>query len=150
MKLIITLALTLMSYLGFAQTVTANFKDAFKADDYEMLLKEIKAEKLTINDCFDIEGSSYSLFALAIRMDRTNIFNALIANKAELDKVCSDKTPLMYTAKYGKLEMAKALVKAGASLKAVNKDNETALDYAKKYKMLDLETYFISLKPSVQ
>ena len=145
MKLIFTLALTLMSYFGYAQKINDNIKDAFKADDSEMLLTALKDEKLSINDCFDIEGSSYSLFALAIKMERKNIFNTLISNKAELNKVCADKTPLMYAAKYGKLEMAKTLVKAGANLKAVNKDNETALDYAKKYKMADLEAYFLTL-----
>lgn len=79
-------------------------------------------------------------------MERTKIFNALIENKVDLNKVCSDKNPLMYAAKYGQLEMAKALVKAGADLKLVNKEGKTALDYAVKYEKKDLETYFLSLK----
>lgn len=146
MKFIITLALILVIYSGFAQKLTANIKEAFKADNVEALLSEIKTEKLSLNDCFDIEGSSYSLFALSIRMEKSKIFNALIANKADLNKVCSDKNPLMYAAKYGQLEMAKALVKAGADLKLANKEGKTALDYAIKYEKKDLEAYFLSLK----
>lgn len=146
MKFIITLALILVGYSSFAQKLTANIKEAFKADNVEALLSEIKTEKLSLNDCFDIEGSSYSLFALSIRMEKTKIFNALIANKADLNKVCSDKNPLMYVAKYGQLEMAKALVKAGADLKLANKEGKTALDYAIKYEKKNLEAYFLSLK----
>ncbi|RZL44059.1 MAG: ankyrin repeat domain-containing protein [Pedobacter sp.] len=145
MKLILTLTFSLLSYIGYAQTATPNIKDAFKADDYEILAKELKAEKLTVNDCLDVEGSSYSFFALAIRMDKTKIFDSLIANKADLEKTCADKTPLMYASKYGKLEMAIALIKAGANLKATNKEGKTALDYAKRYKMSDLEAYLLTL-----
>ena len=146
MKFIFTLSLLFISYFGFAQKLTPTLKEAFKYDDVETLLTELKEQKATLNDCFDIEGTSYSLFALSIRMEKPKIFNALITNKADLNKVCSDKNPLMYAAKYGQLEMAKALVKAGADIKLLNKERETALDYAIKYKNKELETYFLSLK----
>lgn len=143
---IFTIALVLMSYFSFAQTFSEELKSALKTDNAVDLLAEIKAKKLSLNDCFNMEGTSYSLFAISIRMDKTKIFETLLANKADLNKVCNDKTPLMYAAKYGKLEAAKALVKAGADLKVVNQDKETALDYAIKYKNKELETYLASLK----
>lgn len=143
---IFTIALVLMSYFGFAQTFSEELKSALKKDDPTALLSEIKAKKLSLNDCFDIDGTSYSLFAISIRMDKPKILETLISNKADLNKVCNDKTPLMYAAKYGKLEAAKALVKAGADLKIANQDKETALDYAIKYKNKELETYLTSLK----
>ena len=143
---IFTIALVLMSYFSFAQTFSEELKGALKTDDPTALLSEIKAKKLSLNDCFDIEGTSYSLFAISIRMDKPKILETLISNKADLNKVCNDKTPLMYAAKYGRLEAAKALVKAGADLKIANQDKETALDYAIKYKNKELETYLASLK----
>jgi ankyrin repeat protein len=148
MKIIITVALIFFGSFGFAQTVTPKLKEAFKQDYAAALFADLKEQKALVNDCFEVEGSSYSLLALSIRMERTKIFNALIENKVDLNKVCSDKNPLMYAAKYGQLEMAKALVKAGADLKLVNKEGKTALDYAVKYEKKELETYFLSLKTS--
>lgn len=145
-NIIFTVVLVLMSYFSFAQTFSGELKSALKTDDPTALLSEIKAKKLSLNDCFDIEGSLYSLLAISIRMDKPKILEALISNKADLNKVCNDKTPLMYAAKYGKLEAAKALVKAGADFKIINKDKETALDYAVKYKNKELEIYLSALK----
>lgn len=148
MKFTITIALFFVGSISFAQTVTPTLKEAFKQDNAVALFADLKEQKVLVNDCFEVEGSSYSLLALSIRMERTKIFNALIENKVDLNKVCSDKNPLMYAAKYGQLEMAKALVKAGADLNLVNKEGKTALDYAVKYEKKDLETYFLSLKTS--
>lgn len=143
---LMTIFFLLFSYFGYAQTFTAEMKAAFKADDPTQLFAEIKSKKATLNDCFDLDGSSYSLFAVSIRMDRPKVLEALIKEKADLNKSCNDKTPLMYAAKYGKLAAAQALVKAGADLKIANQDKETALDYAIKYKNKELETYLSSLK----
>lgn len=146
MKILITIALVFASYFSFGQKLSNNLKAAIKADDIEAVLTEIKNEKLTLNDCFLIEDDTYSLLAICIRMEKTKLFNALIANKTDLNKICKDKSPLMYASKYGQLEMAKALVKAGADLKLANKDGKTALDYAIKYEKKDIEAYFLSLK----
>lgn len=146
MKFVITIVLLFVGPIGFAQTITPTLKEAFKNDNVAALFSELKDQKALVNDYFEVEGSSYSLLALSIRMEKAKIFNALIENKADLNKVCSDKNPLMYAAKYGQLEMAKALVKAGADLKLVNKEGKTALDYAVKYEKKELEIYFLSLK----
>ncbi len=143
---LIALSFVLLAYVGQAQTFTNEMKAAFKADDPAQLFADIKAKKATLNDCFDLEGNSYSLFAVSIRMDRPKTLEALIKEKADLNKMCNDKTPLMYAAKYGKLAAAQALIKAGADFKIANQDKETALDYAIKYKNKELETYLSTLK----
>ena len=58
--------------------------------------------------------------------------------KANLDLICDDKTPLMYTVKYGTLDFAKLLLENGANKKAISNKGNTALDYAKKYDQKEL------------
>lgn len=144
-KTVMTVILLLMSSLSFAQQLNNNIKKAFKTDNADALLAEVKTQKVTINDCFDIEEAGYSLLSLSIKMNKLNIFNALLIAKADLNKVCSDKTPLMYAAKYGELTFAKALLKAGADISVKNSEGKTAFDYAVKYQKLELQTL---LKPS--
>jgi len=146
MKIIITVTLLLISSLGFSQQLNDKMKDAFKTDNPEMLLAEVSIQKANINDCFDIEGATYNLIAISIKMNRSNIFNTLIAQKADLNKICNDKTPLMYAAKYGQLDYAKALLKAGADIAVKNNEGKTALDYAVKYEKLELQKLLASTK----
>lgn len=146
MKMFLTIALFLISSLTFAQQLNDNLKEAFKADDASALLAEVKAQKANINDYFDVEGLSYTLLAISIKMNRPKTFNALIEQKADLNKICSDKTPLMYTAKYNTLDFAKALLKARADESIKNSEGRTALDYAVKYKNIELENLLKSIK----
>lgn len=146
MKTIMTITLLLISSLSFAQQLNDNIKAAFKADDTTALFAEIKSQKIEINDCFEIDGVGYSLLTVSIKMNRPNIFNKLIEQKADLNKICSEKSPLMYTAKYGQLEFAKALVKAGADIDVKNGNGKTAFDYAVKYQKEDLQALLKSTK----
>jgi len=139
MKMLMTIALLLIGSLSFAQQLNDKMKDAFKTNNPEMLLAEVNAQKASINDCFDIDGATYNLIAISIKMNRNDIFNALIAQKVDLNKICNDKTPLMYTAKYGQLDYAKALLKAGADVSIKNNEGKTAFDYAVKYEKLELQ-----------
>ncbi len=146
MRYIITIALLFTSCSIFGQKLSENMKVAFKQDDAKLLLSALKEINTSINDCFLLEEYSYSLLSISIKMKKPIIFDALILNKAEIDKICNDKTPLMYACKYGQLEMAKRLISAGAMISLMNKNKETALDYAKKYEKKELETYLLSLK----
>lgn len=146
MKTIITILLMCVCSFAFAQQLNDKLKDAFKTDNAEAVLAEVKAQKASVNDCFSIEETTYSLLAISIKMQRPQILNALIAAKADLDKVCNGKSPLMYAAKYGQLDFAKALVKAGANVAVANKDGETALDYAVKYKNKEVQAFLATLK----
>lgn len=138
-KTVMIIALLSISGLGFAQQLNDNIKKAFKADDATALLAEIKNQKVTINDCFNIEDISYSLLSLSIKMNKPKIFNQLIEQKADVNKICDEKSPLMYTAKYGLLDFAKALVKAGADISAESATGKTAYDYAVKYEKTALQ-----------
>ena len=71
-------------------------------------------------------------------MNKPNVFKKIINEKANLDLICDDKTPLMYTVKYGNLDFAKLLLENGANKKAISNKGNTALDYAKKYDQKEL------------
>lgn len=146
MKTIITVLLLSISSFAFAQQLNDKLKEAFKTDNAEAVLAEIKAQKASINDCFTVEETTYGLLAVSIKMQRPQIFNALLAAKPDLDKACNGKTPLMYAAKYGQLDFAKALVKAGANVAVANKDGETALAYAIKYDKKEVKAFLETIK----
>ena len=78
------------------------------------------------------------------RTKAKSCLNALIAEKVDLEKSCTGKTPLMYAAKYGNLDAAKTLIKAGAKLGTTNEKGRNALDYAVKYEQAELVAYFRS------
>ena len=118
------------------QQITPEIKMMFKNDDISNFDKIINKEN--INKCYPIEEFSYSLLALSIKMNKPNVFKKLINEKANLDLICDDKTPLMYTVKYGNLDFAKLLLENGANKKAISNKGNTALDYAKKYDQKEL------------
>lgn len=138
------LFITFLSFATFlsAQELPSNLKTALKNDDVSALKKELTAENM--DKCYNVSNSHYTLLALAIKTKAKSCLDALIAEKANLEKSCAGKTPLMYTAKYGNLSAAKALIKAGANLGARNEKGRTALDYALKYQKKEVATYFRS------
>jgi len=106
--------------------------NAFKADDTTIFRKEFRAEDY--DKCFTIKESAYSPLLIAIKMDKPNIFSFLLESNIDLNRICDDKTPLMYAAKYGKTAFAKQLLKKGADKNIISPEGKTALDYAEKYK----------------
>ena len=126
----------LFSLASYAQQITPEIKMMFKNDDISNFDKIINKENT--NKCYPIEEFSYSLLALSIKMNKPNVFKKLINEKANLDLICDDKTPLMYTVKYGNLDFAKLLLENGANKKAISNKGNTALDYAKKYDQKEL------------
>ena len=135
-KLIFSAFMLLFSLASYAQQITPEIKMMFKNDDISNFDKIINKEN--INKCYPIEEFSYSLLALSIKMNKPNVFKKLINEKANLDLICDDKTPLMYTVKYGNLDSAKLLLENGANKKAISNKGNTALDYAKKYDQKEL------------
>ncbi|WP_246501298.1 ankyrin repeat domain-containing protein [Cloacibacterium caeni] len=135
-KLIFSAFMLLFSLASYAQQITPEIKIMFKNDDISNFDKIINKEN--INKCYLIEEFSYSLLALSIKMNKPNVFKKLINEKANLDLICDDKTPLMYTVKYGNLDFAKLLLENGANKKAISNKGNTALDYAKKYDQKEL------------
>ncbi len=120
----------------YAQELTDQMKGMLKYDNIDEFSTYVKKED--INKCFQIKESSYSLLALSIKMDSQKFFQKLIDEKADLNLICDDKTPLMFTAKYGNLEFAKKLLQKGADKNKKSNKGYTALDYAKKYNQPEL------------
>ena len=143
--LFIVLSLVIFSLTVQAQTFSNEMKKAFKSDNPEMLLAELKTQNQSIESCFLLEGKPYTLLTISIKSSSNKIFEALIKQKIDLNKICDDKSALMSAAKYGTLDMAKTLVKAGANPNLQNNEHKTALDYAKKYDKIELVDFLSSL-----
>lgn len=143
MKTIVTLILILSTFIISAQDISSDIKYALKNDDATALKKLINADNL--NTCFITRNSKYTLLNLAIKLNSKACFKLLLNEKADVDKECTGKTPLMYTAKYGRLEMTKMLIKQKADLDKDYK-GRTALAYAKKYQKKEIYEYLKSLE----
>lgn len=128
-----TIILTLVVFSTFAnaQELTNEHKQMLKYDNTAYFNTLIN--KNNINTCYQIENNTYTLLGLAIKMNSKEIFQKLIDEKADLDKVCDGKTPLMFAAKYGNTEFIKKLLANGAKKEIKTTAGYTALDYAKKY-----------------
>lgn len=94
--------------------------------------------KENINKCYSLKESSYSLLSLAIKMQSKELFNKLIEEKADLNLICDDKSPLMFAAKYGATDFAKKLMEKGANKSITNKKGYKAYDYAINYKFPEI------------
>ncbi|WP_428071076.1 ankyrin repeat domain-containing protein [Chryseobacterium gambrini] len=148
MKKILLTTLLSISSLAFSQSkITDKIKQAFETDNPALLAEELKNQKLNINDCFELKEKPYSLFAIAIKMDKKGVFSGLISQKADLNKICEDKSPLMYAVKYGKIAMVKELIEAGADISVRNSEGANAFYYAQKYQQKEIEEY---LKSKIQ
>ena len=94
--------------------------------------------KDNINKCYSIKESSYSLLSLAIKTQSKELFNKLIEEKADLNLVCDDKSPLMFAAKYGEKDFTKILLQKGADKNMTNKKGYKAYDYAVNHKFPEI------------
>lgn len=142
---ILTISL-LVSSMVFSQAINEKLKQSIETDNTEELQKELKTQNYTLNECFQLKEKPYSLFAIAIKLEREKIFNYLIGKKADINKICEDKSPLMYAVKYGNLKFVKKLVEVGADINLVNEEGRTAIDYAKKYEQKEILEYLLSIK----
>tara|TARA_A100000171_G_C2139849_1_gene154083 strand:+ start:10341 stop:10691 length:351 start_codon:yes stop_codon:yes gene_type:complete len=98
-----------------AQELSKEIYTAFKDDTVATLQKASQYQNLNI--CYEAENSSYSLLSLSIKTNAENCFTQLLSEKEiDLNLACTGKTPLHYAAKYGRLEMLKKLIDAGADI----------------------------------
>lgn len=131
LKKTIIFLLIVFSALSYGQELTNEHKQMLKYDNTAYFATLINKEN--INFCYQIENNSYTLLGLAIKMNSQQVFQKLIDEKADLEKSCDGKTPLMFAAKYGHTEFAKKLLANGAKKDTKTDKGYTALDYAKKY-----------------
>jgi hypothetical protein len=95
-----------------------------------------------ISACFDIENSyPINLLSLSIENNSFSAVRYLVEKGADIELVCSDKTPLMYAVKYGRLNMVEYLLKQGADINIVSVEGKTALDYAVNYRHPKIEAF---------
>ncbi|MDO6493065.1 MAG: ankyrin repeat domain-containing protein [Cellulophaga sp.] len=142
MKTLFLTFLLIISTYASAQELNNDIKSALESDNVTALKKHITTKE--INNCFKFEESEYTLLTLSIKLNAKSCFAELIAQSASVEKTCNNKTPLMYTAKYNRLAMAKKLVKAGAEITLRNNDKQSALDFAKKYERKEFIEYIKS------
>ena len=146
MKLLFLSIFFLHSILSYSQSINETLKQIIETENSEILVFELKTQNYSINECFQLQEKPYSLFAIAIKLEKEKIFNYLIEQKADVNKICEDKSPLMYAVKYGNLKFTKKLVEAGANINLENEEGKTAIDYAKKYAKKDILEYLLSIK----
>ncbi|MFL9834932.1 ankyrin repeat domain-containing protein [Chryseobacterium terrae] len=112
----------------FAQELSGDKMRIFQTDKIEDVKKVFKKDELT--KCFDIKEVQYNLLSLSARYERVNVINYLFANNVDVNKSCSDTTPLMYAAKYGYTDTVKLFLKKGAKKDVKDRNGKTAKDHA--------------------
>lgn len=120
----------------FAQEISKNQMKIFQTDNLLDFKKVFKTDDF--NKCFAIKENSYDLLTLSVKYERKNIFNYLLSNTTDINRMCNNQSPLMVAARYGKADMAQSLLKKGANKTLKNANGETAKDFAVKYEKADL------------
>lgn len=140
-KMITCIAFLTITLSGLAQELTKDMYLAIKNDNTSALKSQLQDNAL--NNCYTIKETAYGLLALSAKAGAIECFDMLLNTEGiDVTVNCTGKTPLLYAAKYGHLEMVKKLVAAGADTSYSNK-GKTALDYAKKYEHEDVINYLM-------
>lgn len=126
----------IFSSFSFSQELSNEMKHMLKFDNTGNFSEIVTKDN--INKCYSIKESSYSLLSLAIKTQSKELFNKLIEEKADLNLICDDKSPLMFAAKYGAVDFTKILLHKGADKNMANKKGYKAYDYAVNYKFPEI------------
>lgn len=145
MKFFLTLFFFINSF-SYSQNINESIKMNIETENIEELIKELKKQNYSLDECFKLKEKPYSLFAIAIKLEKYKLFDFLVEQNADVNKICEDKSPLMYAVKYGNITFVKKLVMAGANVKLENEERKTAIDYAKKYDQKEILEYLQSIK----
>ena len=138
-NLIFTFTILLIGNFLFGQEISNETFRAIKEGNPAVLDKVIS--KGNLNECFDVKDSSYNYLAISIKMKQLKSVKYFVEKGANIEGVCTGKTPLMYAVKYGHLEIVKYLVNAGAKITAETSRGKNALDYAEKYDQNEIGDY---------
>jgi len=138
-NLILILLVSLIGIASIGQELTNGTALNIKYGNTEKLEKFTSAE--LINACVGVADSKkYNYLVISIKLKSMKSLKYFIEKGANIERVCVDKTPLMYAAKYGQLEMVKYLVEKGANLNTSFRGNK-ALDYARQYNHHEIKKY---------
>jgi len=78
-------------------------------------------------------------FCIAIAKGDFDTVKKMIQFGENVNKSSNGKTPLMYAARYNRVEIVSLLLKNGAKLTSKDKDGQTAIDYATAANAKDVE-----------
>ncbi len=108
--LLITLAIMLISSVSFAtETSNVNFE----------------------NHKYDVTVNQTSPFCMAIVKGDTETVKKLIELGSDVNKKSNGMTPLMFAARYNRVDIIKLLVEKGANIKTKNSKGYNAMKFAK-------------------
>ncbi|MDH7445068.1 ankyrin repeat domain-containing protein [Aquimarina sp. 2201CG14-23] len=90
-------------------------------------------EKSTTLDShnYEISTNQVSTFCMAIVKGETDTVKKMIELGSDVNKKSEGMTPLMYAARYNRVDIIKMLVKKGAKVKARDSKGNTAMKFAK-------------------
>lgn len=135
MKKIISSALIIiLSFVAnslSAQQISSNQMRIFQSDNVEDFKKAFPASDL--NKCLMIKTNSFDLLGLSVKFEKKNIFDYMLTKTTDINRICTDQSPLMIAARYDKAYMANILMQKGADKRLKNALGETAKDFAIKY-----------------
>ena len=132
----IILAILFSGGLVFTQELTKEVAWAIKYGHTEYLDEWIPSSE--INACLEVGSKkTYNYLAVSIKLKSLKSIQYFVARGAAIEAVCEWKTPLMFAAKYGQVEIAKYLIEQGADPRKKIK-GYSAFDYAKKFKNYEL------------
>ena len=100
--------------------------------------------KSSLNNCYETAFDMSNLIVVSIYENSLKSLIYFVKSGADIEHICANKTPLMYAAKLGKLEMLKYLIEQGANINAVSTKGKTALSYSIEYKRPEIEAYLKS------
>ncbi|KQS94265.1 ankyrin repeat domain-containing protein [Chryseobacterium sp. Leaf394] len=132
----LSLAFIVISVSVNAQQITKEQQKRFQTGNVEQFKNAFPTD--SYNKCFYVKGESFTPLAFSTRHSKTEIFNYLLANGADVNLACNGNTPLMEAAKFDAPELAKLLLKKGADKNAKDAEGLTAKDYAVKYKRTEI------------
>ncbi|WP_299255189.1 ankyrin repeat domain-containing protein [uncultured Aquimarina sp.] len=89
-------------------------------------------KKMTTNSHnYELITNQVSTFCMAIVKGETDTVKKMIELGSDVNKKSEGMTPLMYAARYNRVDIIKVLVKKGAKVKARDSKGNTAMKFAK-------------------
>ena len=132
MKVLMFFSLFFMSSLLVSgQKLTKELAWAIKYGQIQYLDQWITNDHL--DACISTgKSKTYNYLAMSIKLNSMKSLKYFVDRGANIENACEDKTPLMYTAKYDKLDMFNYLIEKGAD-PSIKVRGKTAMYFARTF-----------------